>query len=67
MGLQPTNVMKTPCSARTPACRVHTRVNARNLLKRCSQECEHGTLRSVRHGGDRRLQRSDHGPLAHQS
>jgi hypothetical protein len=27
-------VMKTPGSARTLACRVHTRVNARKLLKR---------------------------------
>jgi hypothetical protein len=43
--------MKTPCGARTRACRVHTRVNARKSLKRCSQECEHGTQKCVRHDG----------------
>ena len=32
-------------SARTPACRVHTRVNA----SLCSQECEHGTHECVRY------------------
>jgi len=37
------------CSARTFACRVHTRVNACKFVKRCSQECEHSTLGSVRH------------------
>jgi hypothetical protein len=35
-----------------------TRVNARNSSKRCSQECEHGTLGSVRHDGTRHLQGS---------
>jgi hypothetical protein len=29
--------------ARTPACRVHTRVNAFARVKTCSHECEHGT------------------------
>jgi len=35
--------------ARTPACRVHTRVNARMFSERCSEECEPGTHECVRH------------------
>ena len=40
----PPKVMKTSGGARTPRCRVHTRVNALD-----SQECEHGTQECVRH------------------
>ena len=38
--------------ARTPACRVHTRVNALMLVRQpcVSQESEHGTHECLRHG-----------------
>ena len=53
----PPKVMKTHRGARTPACRVHTLVNAViDSASLCSQECEHGTHECVRH---ERLQRSD--------
>jgi hypothetical protein len=36
--------------ARTPACRVHTHVNARMFSEeRCSQESEHGSNECARH------------------
>jgi hypothetical protein len=39
-------------SARTSACRVHTRVNALKIVSAtlCSEECEHGAHECVRHG-----------------
>ncbi len=44
-------LLSIPRGARTPACRVHTRVNAFPLtVHRCSHECEHGTQECVRHG-----------------
>ena len=47
------------CGARTRACRVHTRVNALNVVSPysalCSHDCEHGTHESVRHVGTCRL------------
>jgi oligosaccharyl transferase (archaeosortase A-associated) len=61
MGLRPTKVGR---GARTLACRVHSRVNALNLQKKCSREREHGTQK-VRPPRGRRLHGSATTNAAH--